>query len=123
MKSLSLVIFALVLASLLASNGPSALAAARIRNDPRLFAALLADRELQACRCLRAASWLDESYPRITVDAKRWNALPLAARTRFGARALRHVQAVYLEEWGTTHFYQQVFVVDPSGRQLFAYAP
>jgi hypothetical protein len=33
------------------------------------------------------------------------------------------VQAVYLEEWGTTHFYQQVFVVDPSGRQLFAYVP
>jgi hypothetical protein len=100
------------------------LAVSRIRNDPQLLAALNRDRELQAlCSCVRGAAWVDESYPRITVDGKRWRSLGKPARDRFGARALRTVQAVYLEEWGTTHFYDQVFIVDQGGRQLFVYIP
>src|SRR4030081_1805166 len=80
------------------------LAASHVRNDPQLLAALNRDRQLQAlCSCVRGAAWLDESYARITVDGKRWRSLGKPARDRFGARALRTVEAVYLDEWGTSH--------------------
>jgi hypothetical protein len=100
------------------------LAVSHVRNDPKLLAALRGDRELQTtCNCVRAAAWLDESYARITVDPKRWKSLSTAARDRFGARALHAAAAVYLDEWGTTNFYDQVFIVDQTGRQLFVYMP
>lgn len=100
------------------------LAASHVRNDPQLLAALNRDRQLQTlCPCVRGAAWLDESYARITVDGKRWRSLGKPARDRFGARALRTVEAVYLDEWGTSHFYNQVFIVDQGGRQLFVYTP
>lgn len=100
------------------------LAASHVRNDPKLLAALRNDRELQTlCNCIKAAAWLDESYARITVDHKRWTSLSTATRDRFGARALRSVEAVYLDEWGTPHFYHQVFIVDQTGHQLFVYVP
>jgi hypothetical protein len=123
MNSVSRRTLAIVAAALFIGSATCALAGARVRNDPRLLAVLVADRRLQFCGCVRAAAWLDESYPRITVDPPRWRALSSVERTRFGARVLHDVQTVYLEEWGTPHFYQQVFFVDPGGRQLFAYAP
>jgi hypothetical protein len=107
-----------------AASGPSAVeAAARVREDARLLAALRADPALRPCKCLLAAAWLDETYLRITVDPKRWRLLSAAERTSFGEHALHDVRAVYLAEWGTQYFYDQVFIVDPGGRQLFAYAP
>jgi hypothetical protein len=99
------------------------LATTVVRTDQRLLAALRNDPGLQPCGCLISAAWLDESYPRITVDPQRWRALSPAQQTRFGARALSVVQRVYLAEWGTPHFYQQVFIVDRNGRQLYAYVP
>lgn len=97
--------------------------AAKIRSDPALWAALSADPELRACACIRKAVWLDESYLRITVDDVRWKSLRRAARIRFGKRALNVTKAVYLQEWQTTDFYEEVFVVDRRGRLLLRYQP
>jgi hypothetical protein len=94
-----------------------------VREDARLLATLRADPVLRSCSCLLGAAWLDETYPRITVDPPRWRRLSASQREQFGARALHDVRAVYLAEWGTQYFYDQVFFVDSSGRQLFAYAP
>lgn len=100
------------------------LAASHVRNDPRLLAALHADRELRAtCNCIQSAAWIDESWPRITVDEQRWRSLDQAARARFGKRALHDAATVYLAEWGTSYFYDRVFIVDHNGRQLFAFSP
>ena len=93
------------------------------RNDPELLAALRADPLVSACRCVRAAAWLDESYPRVTVDAERWRALDRSARLHFSARALKVAEAIYLAENAGTDQYERIFIVSRNGKMLFDYEP
>lgn len=102
---------------------PCTAQAARTRDDPQLLAALRSDTQLRNCGCILAAAWLDESYPRVTVDPVRWRKLDGTARTRFGARALKLAEATYLEENAATDQYEQIFIVKPSGKVIFAYHP
>lgn len=104
-------------------SGHAAEGATRPRNDPELLAALRSDAELAACRCVLAAAWIDESYPRVTVDAVRWQKLRPSARVRLGARALKIAEATYLVENAATDQYERLFVVDGNGKSLFHYQP
>jgi hypothetical protein len=97
--------------------------AARVRNDPSFLAALQADPALHACGCILAAAWLDESYPRVTVEARRWRKLGDAARVRLSARALKIAEATYLTESAATDQYEQIFIVDRRNKPLFSYEP
>lgn len=97
--------------------------AAKVRSDPALTAALLAEPKVRACACVVKAVWLDESYARITVERRRWNALRPADRIHFGSHALTATKALYLREWQTTDFYDEVFVVDRRGVLLLRYEP
>ena len=119
--------FALALACMLAAVTRVA-AASPVQNDRDvldrgLLEALRSDRELQRCDCIRGAIWLNESYPRITVDAIRWKRLNGAARIRFGAQALTVAEATYLTQFGTPDQYEQLFVVDERGQTLLSYQP
>ena len=98
-------------------------AAAQIRGDPQLLAALRAEGRLQACRCLVSAAWIDESYPRITVDAARWNELDGTARKQFAARALEIAEATYLAENAAADQYEQIFIVNRRGKVVFSFHP
>ncbi len=97
--------------------------AVQTRNDPELLAALRADPPLRDCRCILAAAWLNESYPRITVDARAWRKLGPGARSRLGARALKVAEAIYLAENAGTDQYEQAFFVDRHGKVLTIYQP
>lgn len=97
---------------------------ARTRNDAPLLAALRADPELARCACIVGAGWLDLSYPRVRVDARRWKALRGATvRRRFGARALNVAEATYLAEFASEDQYAQLTIVDVRDRVLFTYEP
>jgi hypothetical protein len=96
--------------------------AAQTRKDPELLAALLADPGLHACGIV-AAAWLNESYPRLTVDAVQWRKLSGVARERLSARALKIAEATYLVEAESTDQYEQIFVVDRRNKPLFTYEP
>ena len=100
-----------------------AVLAAQIRVDPQLLANLRSDSQLRVCGCIVAAAWLDESYPRVTVDSKKWQAMSEAARTSFSARALKIAETTYLEENAGTDQYEQIFIVNRSGRALFSFHP
>ncbi|GAC1521549.1 MAG: hypothetical protein NVS2B8_01680 [Vulcanimicrobiaceae bacterium] len=114
----------MTLALLLAiASGDASFASVRTRVDPALVAALRGDASLRACRCIESASWNLESYPRVVVRAAEWRKLGPADRRRFAAAALRVAEVVYAREWGTTDFYEQVFIVDRRGTQLQTYQP
>lgn len=98
-------------------------AAAGGASDPALLAALRADEELAGCRCILAAKWLNESYPRVTVEDRIWKKFDSAGRTRFGVRALRVAEAAFFEEFGIPDQYEQIFIVDRHGSSLSAYPP
>lgn len=109
-------------ASLGVSSGTaSAQAHARAHDDPELVAALREDAATRACACIVGASWILESYPRVVVRGARWRALGARARRRFAVAALRDAEAVYAREWGTSDFYETVYVVDPRGTVLSTY--
>jgi hypothetical protein len=97
--------------------------AGHARNDPALLTALSGDPQLHSCGCILAAAWLDESYPRVTVDAARWRKLGVAARARLSARALKIAEATYLTESAATDQYEQIFIVDRRGKVLSTYQP
>jgi hypothetical protein len=96
-------------------------AALQVKSDPGLVAALRSDRQLRACDCILAAVWLNESYPRVIVNATGWKKLSHSARALFGARALQIAEATFLAEFGVPDQYQQIFIVDQSGRLLLSY--
>ncbi len=98
-------------------------AAARVKSDPSLLAALRADAELRSCACIRAAVWLNLSYARVTVDAVRWKKLGSPGRARFDARALKVAEAAYLTEFSSVDQYKEIYVVDERGKLLSTYRP
>lgn len=98
-------------------------AAARVKSDPGLLAALRADAELRSCACIRAAVWLNLSYARVTVDAVHWKKLGSPARARFDARALKVAEAAYLREFASVDQYEEIYVVDERGKLLSTYRP
>jgi hypothetical protein len=105
------------------AHGVAAAGAVRTRNDPDFLAALRADPPLHACGCVLAAAWLDESYPRVTVDARRWRRLGGAMRERLSARALKIAETTYLTESAATDQYEQIFIVDRHNKPLSSYEP
>ena len=92
-----------------------------MKSDPGLLAALRSDADLHACSCIIAAMWLNESYPRVVVDTIGWKRLGHKERALFGARALRIAEATFLTEFGIPDQYEQIFIVDRSGRPLTSY--
>jgi hypothetical protein len=92
-----------------------------MKSDPGLLAALRSDARLNGCRCILAAVWLNESYPRVVVDTTGWKRLGHKERALFGARALRVAEATFLTEFGVPDQYEQIFIVDQSGRPLASY--
>jgi hypothetical protein len=106
---------ALALTQIAQANGPL------VKSVPGLIAALRSDRQLNRCACLLAARWLNESYARIMVDGVRWKALHHSGRMLFSVRALRVAEATFLAEFGVPDQYEQIFIVDQSGRPLANY--
>ncbi|GAC1301328.1 MAG: hypothetical protein NVSMB19_09280 [Vulcanimicrobiaceae bacterium] len=98
-------------------------AASKVKSDPPLLNALRSDAELRRCACIRAAIWVNESYPRVTVDAGRWKHLRGPERTRFNARALKVAEATYLIEFAASDQYEEIFIVDERGKLLASYRP
>jgi len=92
-----------------------------IKSDAGLLAALRSDPQLRRCGCILAAVWLNESYPRVVVDATGWKRLGHSARALFAARALRVAEATFLTEFGVPDQYEQIFIVDQTGRPLSSY--
>jgi hypothetical protein len=92
-------------------------------NDPPLFAALRSDGQVRSCRCVLAARWLNESYPRLTVDAAAWAKLGGPARKALGIRALRIAEATYLVEFESADQYEEVYFYDRKGTLLMVYRP
>jgi len=90
-------------------------------SDPVLLAALRSDRQLRACGCILAAVWLNESYPRVIVDTTGWRKLGHSGRALFSVRALRVAEATFLAEFGVADQYQQIFIVNQTGRLLSSY--
>jgi hypothetical protein len=106
---------ALVLMQIAQANGHG------VKSDPGLLAALRSDRQLSKCNCILAAVWLNESYARVVVDATNWKGLGHAGRARFTARALGVAEATFLTEFGVPDQYEEIFVVDQTGRPLSSY--
>ncbi len=94
-----------------------------IKSDPGLLAALRSDPGFQPCSCILAAVWLNESYARVVVETTGWKRLNHKERALFGARALRIAEATFLTEFGIPDQYEQIFIVDQSGRPLASYPP
>jgi hypothetical protein len=92
-----------------------------VKSDPGLLVALRSDPLLRECSCILAARWLNESYPRIFVNSAGWKKLGHPGRAEFAARALRVAEATFLTEFGVPDQYEQVFIVDQSGRPLLSY--
>ena len=90
-------------------------------NDGPLLQSLRADARLDGCACLLAARWLNESYPRVVVDERRWRRLGPAARTLFARRALAVARNVYLTEFAAVDQYERIFIVDRHGEALLQY--
>lgn len=90
-------------------------------SDAPLLTAMRGDVVLHACDCVVSALWMNESYPRIVVDERRWARLPPTAKKRFAVRALEVAERVYLTEFASVDQYQRVFVVDRHGKTLFAF--
>jgi hypothetical protein len=92
-----------------------------VKSDPGLLAALRSDRQLRASGCILAAKWLNESYPRIIVNTTGWKKLRHSGRALLGARALHVAEATFLAGFGVPDQYEQIFIVDQSGRLLSGY--
>jgi hypothetical protein len=94
-----------------------------IRSDAPLFAALRADRTVRNCECLEAATWINQSYPRITVNPSAWKRLDARERRRFCESALRVAEATYLTEFAAADQYEVLYVYDLRGALLVTYRP
>lgn len=90
-------------------------------SDAPLLAALRTDALVRACTCVVAAAWVNESYPRVTIDEARWRRIPPAERTHLAKRALAIAERVYLMEFAAVDQYERVFLVDRRGKALLAF--
>lgn len=95
----------------------------RMRSDAPLLAALRADATVRNCKCLEAAVWINQSYPRITVDGLAWKRLNSRERRRFCERSLGVAEATYLTEFAATDQYRVLYLYDRRGVLLVTYMP
>lgn len=110
-----------ILAAVVATAPASARDASPQASDAPLVTAMRGDDVVRGCDCVVSAMWINESYPRVVVDERRWRKLPAASRARFADRALKVAERVYLAEFAAVDQYQRVFVVDRHGKTLLAF--